>query len=46
MIVWFRLYGNDGEPMDFDEVASAVSCDPIQARLIYETELQKSEDGT
>lgn len=41
LVVWLRLYGNEGEPMDFDEVAKKVSCGPGQARLIYQTVLDE-----
>ena len=37
MVVWFRRWGNEGEPMEFKDIASALSCDPRQAELIYTT---------
>lgn len=45
MIVWLRLYGRDGDPEDFERIASTVSCDPGQARLIYESTLSEEEKG-
>lgn len=37
MICWLRLYGNEGEPMEYEEIAKMVSCDPGQAKLVYMT---------
>ena len=41
MIYWLRLYGNDGEEMDFDAIAQTLSCDPVRAELIYMTAADK-----
>lgn len=38
MVLWLRLYGNDGKPMEFDEIAKTLSVDPVQVQLIHETE--------
>jgi hypothetical protein len=35
-IVWFRRWGNDGEPMTFEQVAATLSMDDVeQVKLIY-----------
>lgn len=44
-IYWLRLYGNEGEPMGFDEIAKSVSCDPTQVELIYEMRVHDEAKG-